>query len=235
MYEARLRDNLPRVEEKVRQACERAGRRDVARVVAVTKTHPIDAVQACIAVGLTECGENRVQELEQKVEQLGRHAVHWHLIGHLQRNKAKQAVSLFDLIHSIDSVRLAKELSAEAVKAGIKLRGLIQVNASGEETKGGIDVHDAISEQALEAVHEITELPNLEVHGFMTMAPFVDDVAILRSTFSRTRRMLEQSSSRFNLAARELSMGMSNDFEIAAGEGSTMVRLGTVLFGERVK
>lgn len=235
MYEARLRENLPRVEEVLRRACEKAGRRDVTRIVAVTKTHPVDAVQACISVGLTECGENRVQELEQKVERLGRHAVHWHLIGHLQRNKAKLAVSLFDLIHSVDSVRIAKELSAEAVKAGIKVRGLIQVNASGEETKGGIDVHDTISQQALEAVQEIVELPNLEVHGFMTMAPFVDDVAILRSTFSRTRRILEESAARFNLAARELSMGMSNDFEIAAEEGSTMVRLGTILFGERVK
>ncbi|HUP88025.1 MAG TPA: YggS family pyridoxal phosphate-dependent enzyme [Longimicrobiales bacterium] len=205
------------------------------RIIAVTKGHPVEAVKAAIAVGLTECGENRVAELSDKVETLGRHAAHWHLIGHLQRNKVKQAIELFDLVHSIDSVRLARELSDEAVKAGIKIRGLIQVNASGEETKGGIDVHDDISEAAFKAVQEIVELPNVEVHGLMTMAPFVDDVAILRATFSRTRRFLEACAERFNLAGRELSMGMSNDFEIAVEEGSTMVRLGTILFGERNK
>ena len=236
MYEARLRENLPRVQEALRGAEKRSGRRDgETRICAVTKTHPIEAIQACITVGLTECGENRVQELEEKVNALGRHAVHWHLIGHLQRNKAKQAIELFDLVHSIDSVRLARELSKEAAQAGIKVRGLIQVNASGEETKGGIDVHDAISDEALDAVHEIVELPNIEVHGLMTMAPFVDDEKVLRLTFARTRRMLEVCADRFNFTARELSMGMSNDFEIAVEEGSTMVRLGTILFGERVK
>ena len=234
MYEARLRENLPGVEERIRKAVERAGRSHGVRICAVTKGHPVEAVQAAIAAGLTECGENRVAELAGKIEQVGRHAAHWHLIGHLQRNKAKQAIELFDLLHSLDSVRLAKVLSDDAVKAGIKVRALVQVNASGEESKGGIDVHDGDISRAREMVHEIVELPNIEVHGLMTMAPFVDDEKVLRTTFARTRRMLEECA-QLDFAARELSMGMSNDFEVAIEEGSTMVRLGTILFGERGK
>jgi pyridoxal phosphate enzyme (YggS family) len=235
MYDARMRESLPRVEEQIRQARERAGRRDEVRIIAVTKGHPATAVRAAIAAGLRECGENRVQELEEKVAELGRDAVRWHLIGHLQRNKVKSAIALFDLLHSIDSLRLAKVLSTEAGRAGATVRGLIQVNASGEATKGGIDVGDDAS-APLEAVHEIIELPGLEVLGLMTMAPFVDDERILRTTFGRTRRLLERCRERLPaFAGKELSMGMTNDFEIAVEEGSTMVRLGTILFGERAK
>ena len=235
MYDARLRENLPRVEERISQALERAARRNEVRLVAVTKGHPVAAVRAAIAAGLKDCGENRVQELDEKVAEVGRDAVRWHLIGHLQRNKVKSAIALFDLLHSIDSLRLAKELSAEARRAGLTVRGLIQVNASGEETKGGIDVGDDAA-SALEAVHQIAELPGLELHGFMTMAPFVEDQQVLRTTFARTRRLLELCGERLpGFTGTELSMGMTNDFELAVEEGSTIVRLGTILFGERAQ
>lgn len=234
MYEARLREALPRVEERIRQAIERAGRTDAVRLVAVTKSHPVAAVRAAIAVGLQDCGENRVAELDEKVAEVGRHATCWHLIGHLQRNKAARAIQLFDLIHSIDSLRLANELSNDARKAGVTVRGLVQVNASGEDTKGGVDVTDDTLAAAVEAVQAIAELPNIEVQGLMTMAPFVTDEAVLRATFSRTRRLLE-ACRKAGLAGRELSMGMTNDFEIAIEEGSTLVRLGTILFGERAQ
>lgn len=233
MYDARLRENLPRVEERIRQARQRAGRPEEIRVVAVTKGHPVAAVRAALAAGLQDLGENRVNELAAKVGEVGRHAARWHLIGHLQRNKVDKAVDLFDLIQSIDSLRLAKELSSEARKAGITVRGLIQVNASGEATKGGIDVAEDLT-LPLESIHEIVELPNLEIHGLMTMAPFVTDETVLRTAFKRTYRLLEASAQRISgLAGKDVSMGMTNDFEIAVEEGSTIVRLGTILFGER--
>jgi uncharacterized pyridoxal phosphate-containing UPF0001 family protein len=135
-----------------------------------------------MSAGLSECGENRVAELAGKVEEVGRDAVHWHLIGHLQRNKASAAIGLFDLIHSIDSLRLAKQLSNDAWNAGVTVRGLVQVNTSGEASKSGIDVaDDADIAAAVEAAHEISELPNIEIHGLMTMAPLVDDEKILRT------------------------------------------------------
>lgn len=234
MYDRRLRNNLPRVEERIRQALERAGRTDEVRIVAVTKGHPVDAVRAAVAAGLLDCGENRVPELAEKIEALGRAAARWHLIGHLQRNKVKKAIELFDLVHSIDTVRLAKELSAEGVARGMITAGLIQVNASGEVSKGGIDITRDDSARAIEIVQEIAELPNLEIRGLMTMAPLVDDTAVIRETFSRTRRLSEACAQRVpRFTGRDLSMGMSNDFEIAIEEGSTLTRLGTILFGER--
>ena len=235
MYEQQLRESLPRVEERIRRACERSGRDAEVGIVAVTKGHPVAAVRAAVAAGLRVCGENRVTELEWKVDELGRDAATWHLIGHLQRNKVRKAIPLVDVLHSIDSVRLAKELSNEAQRAGTTVHGFVQVNASGEEQKSGIDIASDLA-PGVEAVHQICELPGLRIEGVMTMAPFVDDEAILRSTFSRTRRLFElcaEQDSKFE--ARVVSMGMSNDFEIAVEEGSTMVRLGTILFGERAK
>lgn len=237
MYDARLRESLPQVKERIGRALERAGRRNAVRIIAVTKGHPLAAVQAAVASGLHECGENRIQELEDKVSELGRSFASWHLIGHLQRNKSERAIELSDLIHSIDSLRLAKQLSKDAQQAGVVVRGLVQVNASGEATKGGIHVvAEKETAAGVDAVHEITELPNLEIHGLMTMAPFVDDAAILHGTFARTRSLLDACCAQgLRMAGRELSMGMSNDFEIAIEEGSTMVRLGTILFGERTQ
>ena len=235
MYEQYLRENLPRVQDRIEQAVGRSGRSNHVRIVAVTKGHSAAAIRAAVSAGLRDCGENRVTELESKVEELGRDAATWHLIGHLQRNKVRKAIPLFDVVHSIDSLRLAQELSAEAVRAGVVVNGLVQVNASGEEAKGGIDITDDVS-AGVAAVQTIASLPGLQVQGVMTMAPFVDDEKILRTTFARTRKLFDECAADVtDFDAQHVSMGMSNDFEIAVEEGSTMVRLGTILFGERAK
>ena len=216
------------VRERIERARVRAGRADSVTLVAVTKTHPSDAVRAVLAAGVADVGENRVQELEEKVAEVGRGAVGWHLIGHLQRNKAGKALPLFDLIHSLDSLRLAEALSAEAVKRGITARALVQVNASGEESKGGFEPGELV-----DAVGRIAALPGMKVEGLMTMAPFTDDESVVRAAFRRTRELLDDAARQVPGMGRQLSMGMSNDFEIAVEEGSTLVRVGSVLFGER--
>jgi pyridoxal phosphate enzyme (YggS family) len=228
MYDARLRENLPRVEERIGRVLERAGSNARVTIVAVTKGHPPDAVRAAVEVGLVDVGENRVVELEEKRAEVDVH-VRWHLIGHLQRNKVRRALPLFHLVHSVDSLRLAEALSAEAERAGVEVAALVQVNASGEVTKGGLTVDGGV-----DPIAQIAKLPGLRVQGLMTMAPFTDDEAVVRRTSSSTRALFDVCGAAVpEFEARHLSMGMSNDFEIAVEEGSTMVRLGTVLFGER--
>ena len=223
---ARLSD----VRSRIAAALERSGREPGSvTIVAVTKTYPAAAVLAARDAGLTDVGENRVQELAEKVEAVGRDAVTWHLIGHLQRNKARRAIPTFDLLHSLDSVRLAKELSDAAVAGGSTVRALVQVNASGEETKSGFEKAELV-----DALGEICAMPGLAVEGLMTMAPFTDDRAVLRRTFAATRLARDEAAAQIPaFRGQELSMGMSNDYEIAVEEGSTLVRLGTVLFGAR--
>jgi len=234
MYEERLRENLPLVQERVATALARAGRTDQVRLIAVTKSHPLEAVKAAWQAGLRDAGENRVQELDEKHSTLEADAdvaagITWHLIGHLQRNKVKRAIELFDMIHSVDSLRLANELSKEAVRAGITLRALVQVNVSGEESKGGLA-------RGVDEIAEVANLPGLQCEGLMTMAPLSDDEALVRGTFADTRELLERChAQKIGLHGSELSMGMSGDFEIAIEEGSTMIRLGTILFGGRVQ
>lgn len=229
MYDTRLAETLPRVGERIERARERAGTGSPVRLIAVTKGHSPAAVRAALEHGLRRIGENRVGELESKVEEIGRDRAEWHMVGHLQRNKARKVLPLCDLIQSIDSPRIARRLSREAERAERDVEGLVQINASGEETKGGFD-----AERAVEAVAEIVELPRLRVLGLMTMAPWTDDEEVLRRTFRTARRVFERCDDAVPaFDARHLSMGMSNDFELAIEEGSTMVRLGTALFGER--
>lgn len=224
-----LQGRVAEVRERIERARERAGRAAPVTLVAVTKTHPADTVRAAIAAGIGDVGENRVQELEEKVAEVGRGAVRWHLIGHLQRNKAAKALQLFDLIHSLDSERLAQALSEQAVKAGATVRALVQVNASGEETKGGFDAASSV-----DAIGRLAELPGLELVGMMTMAPLTDDERAIRHAFAATARACEAAARQVpGFRAEHLSMGMSNDFEIAVEEGATLVRVGSVLFGER--
>lgn len=224
-----LRGRLAQIEERISRARERAGAGAEVAIVAVTKTHPPETVEAALAAGLHRLGENRVQELASKVESVGRERAEWHLIGHLQRNKVRQALPLFDLIHSIDSHRLAEAISAEAVRAGRVVEGLVQVNTSGEASKYGFGAAEAV-----DAIGRIVELPSLRVVGVMTMAPFTSDEGTLRRTFAGARGIFEECARSLPaFVARHLSMGMSNDFEVAVEEGSTMVRLGTILFGER--
>lgn len=229
MYTARLLENLPRVEERIAAALARAGRDGAVGIVAVTKGHPPAAAEAALGAGLRMLGENRVQELESKVEAVGRERAEWHLIGHLQRNKVRKALPLFDLIESVDSLRLATELSEEAARSGREVRALVQVNTSGEAAKGGFS-----RDEAFDGVASVVALPHLRVLGLMTLAPLTDDEAVVRRTFARARQLFERCGRELpGFRAEHLSMGMSGDFEIAVEEGSTLVRLGTVLFGER--
>jgi PLP dependent protein len=225
----RLHDRLTAVRERVAAAAERAGRGGPVTLVAVTKTHPAEVIRHAIEAGITDVGENRVQELEEKVLVVGRAAVRWHLIGHLQRNKVRKALPLTELLHSLDSLRLARQLSSDAQTLAMTAEALVQVNTSGEESKYGLP-----ADQALDTIAEMASLPALRLVGVMTMAPFTDDDLVLRRTFAGARRIFEEAG-RFGsgFEARHLSMGMSNDFELAVEEGSTMLRLGSVLFGER--
>lgn len=224
-----IAENADRVQERIEAAAGRAGRSQEVRLVAVTKGHPIEVVRAAMEAGLRTLGENRVPELEAKRLEVVEDDVEWHLIGHLQRNKARRALALFDLLHSVDTERLAEVLSAEGDRAQVDVPILLQVNASGEATKGGFG-----AEELMDAAARIVSLPRLRVLGLMTMAPLTDDERVLRRTFAVTRELFERCGAGVaGFEARHLSMGMSNDYEIAVEEGSTMVRLGTVLFGAR--
>ena len=239
-YARTLRDRLPRVRDVIAAAAARSGRDPSAvRIVAVTKGHPVNAVLAVAEAGLRDLGENRVEELDNKMGFLGDIVVEdqdwayprntrWHMIGHVQRRKAVLAARLASLVHSVDSLRLAGKLSRFGEAESRRVPVLVQINASGEATKGGFPV-----EGAVDAVGKVAELPGLRVQGLMTMAPFTGDEAVLRSTFAKVRAVMEAVAVLPGVEGCELSMGMSNDYGIAVEEGSTMVRLGTTLLGPR--
>lgn len=223
---------LAEVTERIEAAARRAGRRasDV-EILPVTKGHPAGGIEIVKALGVDRIGENRVPEAEAKRLELGpTPGVAWHLIGRLQRNKARRAVRLFDVVESVDSVRLASTLNrivGEERREAVEV--LVQVNTSGEAAKAGLG-----PDVALDVVAEICELPGLRVAGLMTMAPFTADESVVRPAFRGAARLLERCRAEIpDFEGKALSMGMSNDFEIAIEEGSTRVRLGTVLLGER--
>ena len=233
-YAAALAESLPRVRARAAAAAERVGRDPGdARIVAVTKGHPVGAVAAALAAGLRDLGENRVEELARKAPLFEGRDVRWHVIGHIQRRKAGAAARLASLVHSVDSLRLAEKLSRLGQAEGARLPVLVQVNASGEAAKGGFPAAAGDRDRAMDAVGEVAALPGLRVMGLMTMAPFVADEPVLRATFRRTRAVMEAAATLDGVDGTELSMGMSNDYEIAIEEGSTLVRLGTCLFGPR--
>jgi PLP dependent protein len=224
----RIAERLERVRERIAEAAERSVPGYDVTIVAVSKTHPAALCRAALAAGLHDLGENRVAELAEKAAVV-EGEVRWHLVGRLQRNKVRSAAPLFHLFHALDSIRLAEALALEGERLGKALPVLVQVNASGETSKTGI-----APEKATEFVGEVLERGGVDVRGFMTMAPFTDDEAVLRRTFARTRRVAEDAARELaGFSPTVLSMGMSNDYELAVEEGSTMVRLGTVLFGER--
>ncbi|HSH75680.1 MAG TPA: YggS family pyridoxal phosphate-dependent enzyme [Longimicrobiales bacterium] len=228
-YASRLELTLPRLLERVDRAAEAAGRPPSAvRLVAVTKAHPLEAVDAALAAGLRDLGENRAEELEEKVAARPETPVRWHMIGHVQGRKARRVAELADLIHSVDSLRLAQRLSRFSVEMGREVEVLAQVNTSGESSKSGFDLAEAS-----DAVIAVAELPGLRVRGLMTMAPFVDDERVLAGAFARLRELGERLRGLSDRVGPELSMGMSNDLDVAIREGSTMLRIGTALFGER--
>ena len=214
--------NIEAVNLRIARACERVGRSpDSVTVVAVTKTVESSAVATAFKLGIRHFGENKVQEAERKIKQLTWLEPHptWHLVGHLQTNKVKVASSLFDIIHSIDTVRLAEAISRHT-EATLPI--LLEVNVSGEASKGGFSVDEL--ETALEA---ISCLPRLEVKGLMTIAPMVGDAEEVRPVFKKL------CSLRDSLGLEHLSMGMTDDFEVAVEEGATLVRIGRAIFGER--
>ncbi|MBT3325700.1 MAG: YggS family pyridoxal phosphate-dependent enzyme [Gemmatimonadales bacterium] len=228
-YSERLVETLPRVRERIARAELDADREaGVVRLIAVTKSHPFAAVRAALDAGLRDLGENRVEELDTKVAEFGRDGVTWHMIGHIQGRKTAKAAELSDLIHSIDSAKLAESVARRASEMDVECRVLLQVNTSGEASKSGLSV-----ESAVEDVVRLADSPGLRVDGLMTMAPFVDDERVLGNAFRRLREIREVAAGHSDNVGPELSMGMTNDLHIAIREGSTMVRIGTALFGPR--
>lgn len=228
-YQERLERELPRVRGKIADAARRAGRSaDEVRLVAVTKAHPLDAVRAALDAGLEDLGENRVGELERKAAEVDPSRVRWHMVGHVQRRKAPRLLPVARLVHSLDSLRLARRFERVADEAERTVRALIQVNTSGEESKYGFD-----PEGFRRALPEILDLGRVRVEGLMTMAPLTDDERVLRTTFRRLRELHEEADEASEYHGTELSMGMTNDYVVAVEEGSTLLRLGTALFGER--
>lgn len=220
-----LSDNIRDVRERIANAAAKAGRdAAVVQLIAVSKTHPEEMIVEAIDAGQTAFGENRVREAETKIDAIGRGRAEWHLIGHLQSNKARRAVRLFDVIHSVDSIELATRLDRICVnEAREELRVLIQVDLGGESTKSGVDESDLVP-----LIDTIKGSTRLRLIGFMTLPPFFDDPQATRPFFRRLREIRDEF-----LPGGELSMGMSHDLEVAIAEGSTMVRVGTDIFGRR--
>jgi PLP dependent protein len=220
-----LPDRLREVRDRIEAAVRRGGHGQQVTIVAVTKTHGPDAVQAAWEAGLADVGENRVQEALPKMDLVSA-PVRWHLIGHLQRNKVKY-LPRFDLLHALDSARLADAVNTLGLESGRRVDALVQVNVVGEESKGGF----AAADVPAEAEH-LSKLEGIRIRGVMTMAPLDADESTLRRVFAGARAAREQLRAA-GLDATALSMGMSNDFEVAVEEGATHVRLGTILFGAR--
>jgi PLP dependent protein len=222
-----IRDNLQRVRERIERAARRAGRdpKEIS-LVAVSKTVEIERIREAIDAGVTILGENYVQEAQKKIEQIGK-TVPWHFIGHLQSNKAKYAVNLFEAIHSLDSQSLAEELDPKAERADVRMKVMIEVNLSGESTKFGTE-----EEKVFQLARRIGELKHLSLEGLMTMPPFFEDPEMSRPYFIQLRKLKEKMVKE-GILLKELSMGMSNDFEVAIEEGATYVRVGTAIFGAR--
>jgi hypothetical protein len=220
---------LDEVRGRIARAAERAGR-DPASVVlvAVVKTVPAERIREAVALGLTDLGENRVQEAEDHIGAIGRGAARWHMVGHLQRNKAGRAVELFDRVHGIDSLALAEALSRRAVAAGRRLPVLVEVNVSGEASKFG-----ASPDTVGELLEGVAALPGLTLDGLMTVGAPVGSAGEARPGFARLRALRDAGERALGRKLPELSMGMSGDYEVAVEEGATLVRVGTALFGER--
>ena len=223
-----IASNLKTVETKISEACERGGRdRSEITLVAVSKTFPATMIDEAVDAGLTDIGENRVQEAESKFAQLEQHA-RFHLIGHLQSNKSKLAASLFDVIQTVDSVKLGRRLNDAASDEGKRIEVLIQVNVGGEDQKFGVEPDEASS-----LAEELSRFEHLDLTGVMTIQPIADEQAT-RQYFRKLRQVRDEIAGRLgDESFRELSMGMSADYEIAIEEGATIIRVGSAIFGSR--
>ncbi len=225
-----IADNLRRIRERIAEACARSGRSaDEIDLVAVTKTVPANRVEEAIRAGVRIVGENRVQEAQAK-KPLVREKVSWHMVGHLQTNKVRKALQLFDLIQSLDSLHLAEAIQKQCEKLDRYIDVLVEVNTSGEASKYGVAPEDVFP-----FVESVAAFPRIRVRGLMTIAPLTEDSTKIRSSFVTLRSLFEElrHASMPNVTMEHLSMGMTDDFELAIEEGSTMVRLGRAIFGER--
>ena len=225
-----LKDQLQEVESRIQEACKRAGRsRDEVTLIAVSKTKPVETLKEAYDLGVRIFGENKVQELTEKYEALPKD-IRWHMIGHLQTNKVKYIIDKAELIHSVDSLRLAEAIEKEAAKHQCTANILIEVNVAKEESKFGL-----MPEELDAFVDKVSEFPHICVKGLMTIAPFVADPEENRPIFARLRKLSVDIAAKKvnNVTMSILSMGMTNDFEVAVEEGATMVRVGTGLFGVR--
>jgi pyridoxal phosphate enzyme (YggS family) len=224
-----IRENHRQVRARADAACRRSGRDPASvTIIGVTKTKPAETVAAALDAGIADVGENYVQELVDKQEILAGRDIRWHFIGHLQRNKVKLLVPFIHMIHAVDSGRLAAEISRQAVAAGRTIPVLLQVNTSGEESKFGVE-----PDRAEALARSMAALPGIELQGLMTLAAFLDDPEATRPMFRLLAGVQETLRERLPLVLPHLSMGMTNDFEVAIEEGATMVRVGTAIFGSR--
>lgn len=225
-----IRENIELVEKKIEEACKRAGR-DCSQVhlIAVSKTKPVEMLEEAYNAGIRDFGENRVQELMEKMPVLPED-IRWHMIGHLQRNKVKYIVDKVFLIHSVDSLRLAQEIEKEAAKKGVSVNILVEVNVAEEESKFGMTASETVS-----LVEEIAKLPHIRIKGLMTIAPYVEDSEENRRYFAKLKQIYVDIIHKNidNVFMEELSMGMTGDYEVAITEGATYIRVGTGIFGER--
>jgi pyridoxal phosphate enzyme (YggS family) len=225
-----LKENLANVEKNIEQACKNAGRnRNEVTLIAVSKTKPVEMLQEIYDENIRDFGENKVQELCSKMEQLPSD-IRWHMIGHLQRNKVKYIVGKVELIHSVDTYRLAEEINIQAKKQNVIVPILVEVNIAHEESKFGISAEDAIL-----LVEEISRLENIRIKGLMTIAPYVENPEDNRLYFRKIKQLSVDITNKNidNVSMEILSMGMTGDYMVAIEEGATMVRIGTGIFGER--
>jgi hypothetical protein len=226
-----IKENVAQVRERIAAACRRSGRGpDDVKLVAISKTFPPERIRAAYEAGLRDFGENRVQEAAAKRPALTDLSITWHLVGHLQTNKAKAARELFHWVHSVDSFRLAQKLEQAAPSSGCRLPVLLEVNLGEEASKAG-----AGESEIIQLAEQVSQLAALEVRGLMVIPPFFDDPEQVRPYFRRLRQLAQEVESKNipNLSMQELSMGMSQDFEVAIEEGATMIRVGTAIFGPR--
>ncbi len=223
-----MAERLALVQQRIADACARAGRaQDEVQLVTVSKTHGPERIEEAVACGLTVFGESRIQEARAKIPLCPGH-LHWHLIGHLQTNKVKQAAPLFDVVHSIDSERLLEAYNEACSDAGRRARIFLQVNVSGEGSKFGI-----APDQLPSLIERSNSAMNVEVAGLMTIPPFAEEAEKARPHFARLRELRDEAAAQSGVVLRELSMGMSHDYEIAIEEGATTIRIGTAIMGER--
>ena len=227
-----MKEKLEVINRNIKIAAEKSGRtRDDITLISVSKTYPVEDIRKAISLGCNSFGENRVQELVGKIEQLENEKIDWHLIGHLQSNKVKYIIGKTKLIHSVDNIKLLNEIQKHSQKNNLTTDILVEVNVAKEESKHGIDIDDA-----REFCKVISSYNNIKMQGFMTVAPFVENPEENRSIFRRLYDLsVDIQKQKFNnISTSILSMGMSNDYQIAIEEGATMVRIGTAIFGNRV-